>query len=390
MLRSSALLFSSALALSSAALGCGSNAAATPAPPPPPEVIVLSVEAEDVPLYVEAIGTVDGLVNAEVRARTPGYVQVQAYKDGTFVKKGDLLFTIDPALTQATAKKARGDAEATRAGLAKAENDLRRAESLSAEGLASKQDLDNARAARMLAEANVTAAQGSFETASTNLSYTRIVAPISGLAGLAKVRVGTLVGQSEPTLLTTISQIDSVRVSYPISEQWYLSNPRRFQATDPGAAPKLDLFLADGSKYPLQGQLSFLDRQVDPSTGTFSVLATFPNPDGLLRPGQYAKVRDVREVRKGAIVIPQRAVTELQGTQQVYVIGQGDKAEARPVVMGERLNNRWLVQSGLLAGERIVVEGLQKVRPGVVVAPRTAPKVSSSAGSNAAPVPAGR
>jgi membrane fusion protein (multidrug efflux system) len=384
--RSSALVLSAALALSSAALGCGSNAAATPAPPPPPEVIVLAVEAEDVPLYVEAIGTVDGLVNAEVRARTPGYVQVQAYKDGTYVKKGDLLFTVDPALTQATAKKARGDAEATKASLAKADNDLRRAESLSAEGLASKQDLDNARAARMLAEANVTAAQGSFETASTNLSYTRIVAPISGLAGLAKVRVGTLVGQSEPTLLTTISQIDSVRVSYPISEQWYLSNPRRFQATDPAAAPKLDLFLADGSKYALQGQLSFLDRQVDPSTGTFSVLATFPNPEGLLRPGQYAKVRDVREVRKGAIMIPQRAVTELQGTQQVYVIGQGDKAEARQVVMGERVNNRWLVQSGLTAGERIVVEGLQKVRPGVVVAP----KVSSSARSNAAPVPAGR
>ncbi len=348
-----------------------------------------SVEAEDVPLYVEAIGSIDGLVNAEVRARTPGYVQVQAYKDGTYVKKGDLLFTVDPALTQATAKKARGDAEATKASLAKADNDLRRAESLSAEGLASKQDLDNARAARMLAEANVTAAQGTFETASTNLSYTRIVAPISGLAGLAKVRVGTLVGQGEATLLTTISQIDSVRVSYPISEQWYLSNPRRFQATDPSTAPKLDLFLADGSKYPLQGQLSFLDRQVDPSTGTFSVLATFPNPDGLLRPGQYAKVRDVREVRKGAILIPQRAVTELQGTQQVYVVGQGDTIEARPVVMGERVNNRWLVRSGLTAGERIVVEGLQKVRPGAVVVPKVAPKISGSAGS-AAPVPAGR
>jgi membrane fusion protein (multidrug efflux system) len=228
----------------------------------------------------------------------------------------------------------------------------------------------------------VISAQGSLDTASANLSYTRIIAPISGLAGLAKVRAGSLVGQGEATLLTTVSQIDPVRVSYAISEQLYLSNPKKYQVADSKDAAKLDLFLADGSRYPLSGTLGFLDRQVDPSTGTFSVLATFPNPDGLLRPGQYAKVRDVRTVRKGVICVPQRAVSELQGSQQVVVVGGGDKAEVRTVVMGERGGSRWVVESGLAPGDRIVVEGLQKVKPGTVVVPKTAPVGSVSSGRN--------
>ncbi len=341
---------------------------------------MLTTQAEDVPIYVDAIGTIDGMVNAEIRARVPGYVRVQAYSDGTYVKKGDLLFSIDPVLTQAAVTKARGDTAASRAALAKSELDVKRLEPLAAQGVSSKQDLDNARAARQLAEANVLSAQGNLDTASANLSYTRIVSPISGLAGLARVRVGSLVGQGEPTLLTTVSQIDPVRVSYAISEQLYLSNPKKYQPSIAGndrpaeGGPKLDLYLADGSKYPIAGSLSFLERQVDPSTGTFTVLATFPNPDGLLRPGQYPKVRDLRELKKGVIVVPQRAVTELQGAQQLYVVGAGDKVEVRPVTMGERVGNRWIVESGIEPGERIVVEGLQKVRAGAQVVPRAAPK----------------
>ncbi len=370
------------LFLAAGALAGCNNAVATTAPPPPPEVLVQTVQPEDVPVYIDAVGTIDGVVNAEIRARVPGYVREQVYRDGTFVKKGDVLFSIDPLLTQAAVTKAKGDAAASRAALDKAELDLRRIEPMAAQGIVSTQDLDNARAARQLAEANVISAQGSLDTASANLSYTRIIAPISGLAGLAKVRAGSLVGQGEATLLTTVSQIDPVRVSYAISEQLYLSNPRKYQGADGKGAATLDLFLADGSRYPLSGTLAFLDRQVDPSTGTFSVLATFPNPDGLLRPGQYAKVRDVRTVRKGVICIPQRSVSELQGTQQVVVVGAGDKAEVRTAVMGERVGSRWVVESGLAPGDRIVVEGLQKVKPGIVVVPKTAPVGSVSSGRN--------
>lgn len=378
---SSPCVTSFAIVTSFAVAGCNNSAASVSAPPPP-EVIVETLQAEDVPLLLEAIGTIDGLINAEIRARVPGYVRQQSYRDGSYVKKGDLLFSIDPLLTQAAVTKAQGEAAASRAALAKAELDIKRLEPMAAQGVTSRQELDNARAAKALAEANVISAQGSLDAASANLSYTRIIAPISGIAGQAKVRVGSLVGQGEATLLTTVSQIDQVRVSYPLAEQLYLSNPKRFQEGAEGA--KLDLFLSDGSLYPEKGTISFLDRQVDPSTGTFTVVATFPNPNGLLRPGQYAKIRDVREVLHGAITVPQRAVTELQGMQQVVVVGEDNKAEVRTVVMGERLERRWIVKSGLRAGERVVVEGLQKVKSGAVVVPRAA-AASASASSGVAP-----
>jgi membrane fusion protein, multidrug efflux system len=361
------------------------------AAPVPPTVVVVTLQPEDVALTVDTVGTIDGQVNAEIRARVPGYVREQVYRDGSFVKQGELLFLIDPLLTQAAVTGALGAAAASRAALEKAELDVKRLEPLAARGIASQQDLDNARAARQLAQANVLSAQGSLDSASANLSYTRIVAPIAGLAGLAKVRVGSLVGQGEPTLLTTVSQLDPVRVSFSVTEQLYLSNPRKYQPTPDGGLNTLELFLADGSRYPRTGALSFIDRQVDPSTGTFTAQATFANPEGLLRPGQYAKVRDVREVRRGALVIPQRAVTELQGSQQVLVVGADDKAEVRPVALGERVGNRWLVESGLKAGERLVVEGLQKARAGQLVAPRpleeAKPAVSSATRADGSAAP---
>ena len=353
--------------------GCGGNSAAA-SPPPPPEVLIQTVQPEDVPLYDETVGTLDGLVNAEIRALVPGHVQEQNYAEGTFVKAGQVLFTVDPTLTQAAAKRAGGDLAGARAALAKAELDVNRARSLESGGLASQATLDNAIAARDLAAANLTAAQGSLDTARTNLSYTKVVSPISGLAGLARVRVGTLVGQSEPTLLTTVSQIDVMRVSYPVSEQSYLANAKKYQsALDQNAPATLELYLADRSLYPQRGRLSFLDRQVDPATGTITAMATFPNPDGLLRPGLYARVRDLREVKKGALLVPQRAVSELQGSYQIFVVGAGEKAQVRAVTPGARVGSRWIIESGLKPDERVIVEGLQKVRDGVVVNPRPAP-----------------
>jgi membrane fusion protein (multidrug efflux system) len=312
----------------------------------------------------------------------PGYIKAQGYADGTFVKAGQLLFVIDPALNQATAKRAQGDLEGAKAGLSKADLDVKRARPLQESGLTSQQALDNAVAARAVAAASVTAAQGNLETALTNLSYARITSPISGLAGIAKVRVGTLVGQPDATLLTTVSQIEPIRVSYTVSEQAYLANAKKYQGPeDPSAEATLELFLADRSLYPHRGRLSFLDRQVDPTTGTLTAMATFPNPDALLRPGLYAKVRELREVRKGVVLVPQRAVTELQGTYQVIVIGADNKAETRPVVAGERVGSRWIIDAGLKPGERVVIEGLQKVRSGMVVVPgagSAAPAASSS------------
>jgi membrane fusion protein (multidrug efflux system) len=384
------------LLAASALFGCSTSGATPPPAPPPPEVVVRTVELEDVPIYGETVGTLEGMVNAEIRARVPGYVKAQNYADGTFVKAGQLLFTIDPALTQATAKRAQGDLEGARAALAKAELDVKRARPLQESGLASQATLDAANAARAVAAASVIALQGSLDTALTNLSYSRITSPISGLAGIAKVRVGTLVGQSDPTLLTTVSQIDPIRVSYTISEQAYLANAKRYAgAEDPNAPATLELFLADRSLYAHRGRLGFLDRQIDPTTGTLTAMATFPNPDSLLRPGLYAKVRELREVRKGVLLVPQRAVTELQGTYQVIVVGEGNKAETRPVVAGQRVDSRWIIDSGLKPGERVVVEGLQKVRSGMVVVPTAgsakpaasaAPAVAASA-SAAPPAP---
>ncbi|HET6281824.1 MAG TPA: efflux RND transporter periplasmic adaptor subunit [Polyangia bacterium] len=360
-------------ALVLAPTGCTRGDAAIGAgPPPPPDVLVHTVQPEDVPIYAESVGTIDGSLNAEVRARVAGVVTSQAYKEGTFVSKGQLLFTIDPSLTAAAAKKALGDVDGAAAALAKAESDLKRIEPLTHQGVASQQDLDNARAARNLAQANLVSATGGRETASANLSYTRIVAPVAGLAGIAKARLGSLVGQGEATLLTTVSQVNPVRVSYAISEQWYLSDPRKFQGG--GNAPAvLELVLADGSTYAHRGKVTFADRQIDPSTGTLTVVASFPNPDALLRPGMYAKLRDVRELKKAVVCIPQRAVAELQGAAQVMVVGAGNKAETRAVVTGERVGSRWVIKSGLRPGERVIVEGLQKVRNGVVVTPKAMP-----------------
>jgi membrane fusion protein (multidrug efflux system) len=383
--RASALLV---LASLSAAPACKQEAPA-PAAQGPVEVVVVETKAEDVPIYAEFIGTLDGNVNAEVRARVPGYVTSVDYKEGAPVKAGQVLFTIDPVLAQAKVTQAAGEMATAQASLAKADRDVERLKPLVVSNAVSRQELDNALSAQLLAKAQVTSAEGSLQTARANLGFTKVTAPIDGIAGLAKVRTGNLVGQVDATLLTTVSQLDPVRARFTISEQLYLRFASELQriATDPNTVSKLELTLADGSVYAEPGRLAIVDRQIDPTTGTLTLEALFPNPKQILRPGQYAKVRTVTELRKGAVVIPQRAVRELQGMTQVFVVGAGEKVELRTVTMGPRVGSNWVVEGGVKPGERVVVEGLQKVRAGAVVAPTVVPVAPSTQPMGQAPKP---
>ncbi len=386
-LRPTALLVLASLS-ALAAPACKQEAPA-PAAQGPVEVLVVETKPQDLPIYAEFIGTLDGNVNAEVRARVPGYVTSVDYKEGSAVKAGQVLFTIDPVLAQAKATQAAGEMATAQAALAKADRDVDRLKPLAASNAVSRQELDNAIAAQLLAKAQITGAEGSLQTARANLSYTKVTSPIDGVAGLAKVRTGNLVGQVDATLLTTVSQLDPVRARFTISEQLYLRFAAELQriANNPNAGSKLELILADGSVYAQHGHLAIVDRQIDPTTGTLTLEALFPNPEQILRPGQYAKVRAITELRKGAVVVPQRAVRELQGMTQLFVVGEGDKVELRTVTMGPRVASNWVVEGGVKAGERVIVEGLQKVRPGVVVAPRVVPMAASTQTTGQAPKP---
>ena len=371
--------------------GCGRDDADAPrAPAAPPEVDVVVVQPEDVELPVEVLATVDGYVNAEIRARVPGFVLSQDYQEGRLVEAGAPLFTIDPELTQADETRARGDYAAAKAALEKARLDERRTKELAKQGAVSRQDLDDARAAVDLARGEVTAARGALETARTNLGYTVITSPITGIAGIAQVRVGTLVGQGDPTLLTTVSQIDPVRVTFALSEQAYLANADRLRdlVMDPASerAAILELVLPDGSVHPEKGRLELIDRAVDPTTGTIRLQALYPNPELTLRPGLHVKVRARRRMLEDVLLVPQRAITELQGTQQLAVVGEGDVVEVRTVELGDRLGQRRIVQQGLAAGDRVVVEGLQKLQDGMVVSVRA---TKAQPGPRAQPGPAG-
>ena len=339
----------------------------------PAKVIVQKVEVSDVPIFAEFVGTIDGFQNAEIRARTPGYVEKVHYTEGSAVKKGDLLFTIDPILAQASVTSASGALEGAKAVLSKTDADLARVKPLFASGAASRMQLDDAVAAQQAASARLLAMQGTLQTASANLSYTKIQSPIDGIAGLAKVRIGNLVGQSEPTLLTTVSTLDPVRVRFAISENQYLKIADRLAelqveaAQNPNREGQLVLMLADGREYPHKGRVAVIERQIDISTGTLAFEALFPNPDQTLRPGQFAKVRARADTKHGVVLVPQRAVRELQGTQMIGVVGAGNKVEMRTVIATDRVGSNWVVDKGLKGGDRVVVEGLLKARPGEVV-----------------------
>jgi membrane fusion protein (multidrug efflux system) len=383
--------------------------------PAPLDVEVVNVEQRDVPIYSEWIGTLDGLVNADIKAQVTGYLLEQAYQEGSFVKKGQLLFQIDPRPFQAALDLAQGQQAQSEGQLAQARAELAQAEAqvavqeanqrrtqldvdrytpLAQQQAITQQDLDNAtqnnlaakaqlqsahaqvataRAMIIAASAAVQSAKANAETAQINLGFTRLTSPIDGIPGIAQQQVGSLVSPSSPTI-TTVSTLDPIRVYFTVAEQEYLDFHRRYstQATLDAERKglRLELVLADGTVYPPSGTFYFADRQVDVQTGAIRVAGLFPNPGSTLRPGQYGKVRTALRTQPGALLVPQRSVNELQGSYQVAVVTPQNKVDIRFVKVGDRIGNEWLISDGLKPGERVVAEGIQKVRQGMQVNPR--------------------
>jgi membrane fusion protein (multidrug efflux system) len=352
-----------------------------------PDVEVVKVQQEDVPIYGEWIGTLDGLVNADVRAQVTGYLLKQGYQEGAFVRQGQLLFQIDPRPFQAALDQAQGQLAQARASLANAQAvqgrtqlDVARYTPLAKEQAASQQDLDNAVQNNLAAIATVETAkaqiktyEAAVETAKINLEFTRLVAPIDGIAGQAQLQVGALVTPASG-VVTSVSTVDPIKVYFTASEPQYLAWRKRFPTeTSSEAAGKtlhLQLILADGSTYLHEGTFYFADRQVNESTGAIRLAGLFPNPGSVLRPGGYAKVRAVISTEHGALLVPQRAVSELQGGYQVAVVDSDNKVGIRTVTVGDRVGTQWIIADGLNRGERVVAEGVQKVRTGARVNPK--------------------
>jgi RND family efflux transporter MFP subunit len=353
-----------------------------------PEVEVIKVEQKDVPVYADWIGTLDGLVNADVRAQVTGYLQEQDYQEGAFVKKGQLLFQIDPRPFQAALDQALGQLAQAKAMLANAEAVQRRTQldvdrytPLVKEQAASQQDLDNAVQNNLAAKATVETAQAQIqtyeaavETTKINLDFTRLVSPIDGIVGQAQLQVGALVTPASG-IVTSVSTVNPIKVFFTVSEPQYLDWRRRFPTESSRATAdrslRLQLILADGRTYEHEGTFFFADRQVNVGTGSIQVAGLFPNPDNILRPGGYGKVRTVIRTQKDALLVPQRAVTELQGSYEAAVVDDQNVVSIRSVTLGDSSGSDWIVNSGLNAGDRVVAEGVQKVRPGtrVIVKP---------------------
>ncbi len=406
-------------------LGC-STATRAGGPPERPVVEVVQVKQQDVPIYGEWIGTLDGLVNAAVKAQVAGYLLKQDYAEGSFVKKGQLLFEIDPRPFRAALDRAQGQLAQANGQLAQSKAQLLQAEAqlavaeanqgktqldvdryrpLAEQQAITQQDLDNAvqgnlaakaqvqaakaavetgKAQIQAAEAAVVAAKAAVETAALNIGFTQLTSPIDGIAGLAQQQVGDLVSPSAPPV-TTVSTVDPIKAYFTVGEDEYLNYHRILQGRVGGESQaesdQLELILADGSVYSKKGRLFFEDRAVDQNTGAIRVAGLFPNPGNILRPGQYAKVRMVIRTSRGALLVPQRAVTELQGSFQVAVVGEDGRVDVRNVKVGERINQMWLITGGLKPGEQVVAEGVQKVRTGMSVQARQFTAVSGTGGN---------
>ena len=378
------LLFGLMLSLST--VGCGQRDPQA-AKPMAVDVEVAQVQQQDVPIYGEWIGTLDGLVNADVKAQVTGYLLKQTYVEGSLVKKGQLLFQIDPRPFQAALDQARAQLEQSRAQLVNAEANQQQAQlnvdkyaPLAKEQAASQQDLDNATQTNIAAKAVVVnskaaiqAAQAAVETAQINLDFTRLSAPIDGIAGQAQLQVGALVTPASGTV-TTVSTVDPIKVFFTVSEQEYLEFNRQYptEATRQAEVNRmpLDLILADGTTYAKKGKVYFADRAVNQNTGAIRIAGLFPNPGNILRPGQYARVRGATSIKRGALLVPQRAVTELQGSYQVAVVDNENKVSIQPVKVGERIGSKWIIDEGLKPGDRVIVAGMLKARPGAQVNPK--------------------
>jgi len=357
------------------------------AQPSTPDVEVFQVQKEDVPIYAEWIGTLDGLVNADVRAQVTGYLLKQGYQEGAFVKQGQLLFQIDPRPFQAALDQAQGQLAQARASLANAqavqrrtELDVQRYKPLAEQQAASQQDLDNsvqnnlaALATVETAKAQIKTYEAAVETTKINLDFTRLVAPIDGIAGQAQLQVGALVTPGSG-IVTSVSTVDPIKAYFTVGEPQYLAWRQRYPTEESRLqADKelhLQLILADGSTYSHEGKFFFADRQVNETTGAIRLAGLFPNPNNILRPGGYGKVRAVVRTQPGALLVPQRAVSELQGGYQVAVVDANNKVDVRTVTVGDRVDNRWIIASGLNAGDRVVAEGIQRMHTGVHVNPR--------------------
>lgn len=367
---------------------CGEKQAERAAPP---VVVVANVLQQDVPVYQEYVGTTDGLVNAKVRAEVEGYLIRQNYQEGSYVKKGQVLFEIDPRPFQAALEQAKGQLAQTRGNYYTAKTTLEKALPLAKLKAVSKQDRDNAIGQEQAARAAVDASQAAVRRAEINLSFTKITSPINGIAGIATAQIGDLVGTPASPELTMVSTLDPIKVYIPVSEQVYLEYLRvgerhgvMHQEAD------FTMFLATGSQYPHPGRFYFLDRQVDVQTGTIKVAVLFPNPGNLLRPGQFARVRVLVTTLKGALLVPQKAVSELQGAYEVAVVSPDHVAHIRPVNVGERYGTLWVIEKGLNPGERVVAEGVQKVKEGEKVTPqpfeeKPPAKPGSPAGAKSSP-----
>jgi membrane fusion protein (multidrug efflux system) len=349
------------------AVGCGKTNAAPAIPIP--EVEVASVVQQDVPIVSEWVATLDGYVNAQIQPQVTGYIIRQTYKEGSFVRKGQILFHIDPRPFQAVLDQANAQVAQAQAQLAKTAMDVDRDTPLAKERAIAQSQLDNDIQANRAAKAAVKAAEAQVEQAQLNLEFTEVKSLVDGIAGIAQVQIGNLVNPT--TVLTSVSQINPIKAYFSISEQEYIHFADRINADTqketPANGPPFELILADGSVYPHKGTGLLANRQVDVSTGSIQIVCSFPNPQNFLRPGQFGRLRAAPEVRRGALLVPQKAVSELQGSYQVAVVGADNKVSIRAVKAGDRVGPMWIVEGGVKPGEQVVVEGLQKVQNGGTV-----------------------
>jgi len=378
------------VAVSAVLAGAACHKASPSGAPPPPSVQVAGVVQKDVAIYREWVGSLDGFVNADIKPQVEGYVRKQVYREGGYVKQGDLMFLIDPRNYKAVADQARSTLARNRAALAKARLDVKRDRELIAAQVIPPQKLDDDLAAEEEAAATVATSQAALAQAELNRGWTQVTSPIAGIAGIALLQVGTLVSTS--SVMTTVSQVDPIKAQFNISETEYLHSVSGNHWAEPGAGaePTLELVLDDGSVYPRRGTVVVTNRQVNPQTGTIALQGSFPNPGNLLRPGQYAKVRAAVDTRKDALLVPQRAINELQGAYLLGVVAPDGTVEVRTVRAGEWVGDLWVIEEGLRPGERVIVEGFARVRPGMLVQATPAPETSTaSAGAPAPGAPKG-
>jgi len=358
---------------------CGNKGASTP---PPPVVEVAAVVQQDTPIYGEWVATLDGFVNAQIQPRVSGYIIRQAYREGSIVLKGDVLFEIDPRPFKAALDQAKAQLAQAKAQLGKASLDVERDKPLAEARAIARGQLDTEIQAKLGAQALVQAAKANVEQARLNMEFTQVTSLVSGIAGIAHVQIGNLV--SPTSVLTSVSQVDPIKAFFTVSEQEFTDFHRRFPTEQSVQEQRrrmpLELMLSDGSVYEQHGTIYFADREVNPATGAIRIAGIFPNPNNLLRPGSFGRVRASPKTYPGALLIPQKAVIELQGSHQVAVVGDDNKVSIRPVTVGERVGKLWIVTEGLKPGERVVTEGLLKVRDGAPVNVRAVPTETAKAG----------